>query len=168
MDLFGNNKNETIRTLAYYEPFGSLMFCNKIETRWVREGKQPPFPLGKYLFYTTKKPCSNMELFNWSGPEIMLEITKALGSPQWPKYNGYAIGMADLTKKAILTADDKPTFVKFVGKEIRKDKDGIEHVYVQWGLHFTNAKKIKPFEWNYGKQGVGFVPDSELHKIEIV
>src|SRR5688572_6071512 len=141
MDLFGNNKNETIRTLAYYEPFGSLMFCNKIETRWVREGKQPPFPLGKYLFYTTKKPCSNMELFNWSGPEIMLEITKALGSPQWPKYNGYAIGM---------------------------DKDGIEHVYVQWGLHFTNAKKIKPFEWNYGKQGVGFVPDSELHKIEIV
>lgn len=109
-----------------------------------------------------------MELFNWSGTELMLDITKALGSPQWPKYNGYAIGTADLVMKKKLTPDDKNTFVKFVGKEIRKDKDGIEHTYIQWGLHFVNQQAIEPFEWNFGKQGVGFVPDSELHKIKIV
>ena len=50
-----------IRTLGFYQPFGSLMLHGKIETRWVRKGKKPPFPLGKYIFYTTQKGKSKMK-----------------------------------------------------------------------------------------------------------
>lgn len=169
MNLFGEiNEESKFRTLGFYEPFGSLMLCDKIETRWVRKNKKPPFPIGKYLFYTTQKDCNNMTLFNWCGAEIMLSISEALGTNKKPTLLGYAIAIGELVEVSVLKPTDKNTFVKFIGKEVRKDKNGKEHTYIQWGLHFKNVKKIEPFEWNFGKQGVGFVPYSELEKIKII
>lgn len=157
--------SETIRTLGFFQPFGDLMLEGKTETRWVRENRKPPFPLGKYLFYSTKVPCSNVDLFQWCGPEIMHDINNAI-SKNPPPLNGYAIGIGELTEVKLLTADVQKTFVKFVGRKTEIIK-GKEVTKVQWGLHFKNVQRIEPFEWKFGKQGVGLVPESELGKIKI-
>lgn len=167
MDLFGNKQKDKIRTLGFYQPFGSLMLHGKTETRWVRKGKKPPFPLGQYLFYTTQVPCSQSNLFNWSGVEIMATITDALLTDETRGLNQCAIGIGTLTEIKLLQKDDKKTFVKFSGTKTELIND-VEVEKVQWGLHFTNVQKIEPFIWKYGKQGVGFVPESELTKIKII
>ncbi len=153
-----------IRTLGFYQPFGSLMLYDKIETRWVRENKKPPFPLGKYLFYTTKKPCDEKTMLEWCGPKMYKEILELMeGERTWP-LNGYAIGIGDLIKiKPLEIEEESKAFVKFAGikTEVSINK-------VQWGLHFENVQGIEPFEWKYGKQGIGFVPESEIDKIKIV
>jgi hypothetical protein len=165
MDLFGNQKESKIRTLGFYQPFGSLMFHGKIETRWVRKGKKPPFPLGKYLFYTTQVPCSQASLFNWCGVEIMANITDALIFDETRGLNQCAIGIGTLSEVKLLREEDQKTFVKFVGNKTEIMND-ISVEKVQWGLHFTDVQRIEPFMWNFGKQGIGFVPESELNKIK--
>lgn len=77
--LFDFPKIETvskIRTLGFYQPFGTLMLHGKIETRWVKVGKKPPFPEGKYLFYSTQKRCKYDKLLQ-SGMffELFPELT---------------------------------------------------------------------------------------------
>ena len=166
MDLFGETNTEPkLRTLGFYEPFGSLMLHGKIETRWVMAGKKPPFPLGKYLFYTTKKECDNITLLNWCGSEIVSEIAGIFGSNEKPSLHGYAIGIGELVDVCELKASDTNTFVKFKGSKVVQKGDK-EITYIQWGLWFENVRKIEPFEWKFGKQGVGFVPYSELQKIK--
>ncbi len=183
MDLFGNNdsnSNQKIRTLGFYQPFSSLMLppYDKIETRWVRKGKKPPFPLGKYLFYTTLKPCDNPTLIEWSGADVVDNIIHMFRDEPTKSLYGYAIGIADLVEIKLLAPEDEPmAFVKFVGEKediLFKEKDVLKRLEiskvfkVQWGMHFTNRQRIEPFKWEFGKQGVGFVPESELCKIKII
>lgn len=165
-DLFDNEINYKIRTLGFYQPFGSLMLHGKVETRWVRKGKKPPFPLGKYLFYTTKKECSNKMLSDWSGWQLINAMTNYLG-PKKPGLNGSAIAIGELFNLRLMTqADERIGFVKFIGeKTVIKDRKEI--IYVQWCLEFKDVKALVPFEWKFGKQGVGFVPLSEIIKIKI-
>jgi hypothetical protein len=167
MDLFGNNK-EIIRTLGFYQPFCSLMLHGKIETRWVREGKKPPFPKGKYLFYSTKKACTEDQLQNWCGWMYNDFISPALLDDNTAQLNGYALAVADLKDIRLMSvADERMAFVKYMGYDYRDDKDGNVIAYVQWCLEFENVQAIEPFEFKFGKQGIGILPDSERHKINI-
>lgn len=154
------NTKEKIRTLGFYQPFGSLMFHGKIETRWIRKGKKPPFPLGKYVLYTTKKDCSLDQLIEWSGPETINRIDDILYSDDHKDLNGVALGVADLVEVRLLTIEDEAkSFVKFVGEKTEV-LNGVEVTKVQWALIFKNVKRLaSPVFWNYGKQGVGFLPE---------
>lgn len=156
-----------IRTLGFYQPFGTLMLHGKIETRWVREGRNPPFPLGKYLFYTTQKSCDDATLLEWCGEEIMMSIVKEVLNDETRTLSGYAIAVGDLWKtEQLKKPEEAKSFVKFIGNKTFETKEGWD-AKTQWGLHFENVKRIEPFKWNFGKQGVGFVPESELNKIKI-
>lgn len=43
-----------IRTLVIYQPYATLMGHGKLETRWVKHGRKPPFPRGKLKPVITK------------------------------------------------------------------------------------------------------------------
>ena len=123
MNLFDNEKNtkpEIIRSLGFYQPFGSLMLHGKIETRWIRAGKKPPFPLGKYVFYTTLKSCAQHELFNWCGEYLMLDITHKLLYEPTKELNGYAIAIGDLAKVRPMKREDTfGSYVQYKGLVMR-------------------------------------------------
>lgn len=148
---------EEVRTLGFYQPFCSLMFHGKKETRWVRKGRKPPFPFGKYLFYSTKKKCENPILFQWCGAEIMLSIRQTLEGDDRMYFNGYALGTAVLRNIRLMVKEDEPlAFVKFVGERIVKDKKGNDVTQVQWILEFDPPIYFEqPFPFTEGKQGVG-------------
>lgn len=167
-DLFGETESEVIRTLGFYQPFCSLMEFGKVETRWVRKGKKPPFPFGKYLFYSTIRMCENSELFEWCGAELMLSIGRTVILTQERLLNKAALSIGTLVTVRLMTkADEEKAFVKFIG-ERTVIKKGVEVVECQWCLVFINVQIIEPFEWKFGKQGVGFVPASELPKIKLL
>lgn len=157
---------EKIRTLGFYQPYGSLMLHGKVETRWVKTGKKPPFPLGKYLFYTTQKKATKEQLLEWSGNIITEKIKSTLQNEETVGYNQYAIGIGELFKVEPLTINDEG-FV-LLQKEKVELKDGLRIHKTQWALHFENVQRIDPFLWKYGKQGVGFVPETEIIKIKII
>lgn len=161
-DLFGNI-NEEIRTLGFYQPFCSLMEHHKVETRWVKAGKKPPFILGKYLLYTTKEPAGE-KINTWCGEED-LALIKKLFNDGSTLLNGYALLTGELYKVCPLTPEDL-SYIKYYGTKIFIDQDGKEVLKMQWALHFKNVQRIQPFEWKFGKQGTGFVPPSELLKIK--
>lgn len=165
MDLFGDKQSEVIRTLGFYEPFGSLMLHGKIETRWVREGRKPPFPLGRYLFYTTKEPCDPTDQRDWCGEYLMMRITKTLVK-QGGFNNGMALGIGELVEIRLLTPEDEEqAFVKYVGRKVFTIKGEDVHK-IQWALVFKDVKRIESFKWEYGKQGTGFVPDEIIPLIK--
>lgn len=150
--------SEIIRTLGYYQPFGSLMFHGKKETRWVRKGKKPPFPLGKYLFYSTKKPCEKPTLFQWCGEDIMFSIHQTLEGDVTRFMNGTALGYGNLVNLRPMIKEDEPTaFVKFIGERTVKDKNNNDVIQVQWILEFENVERISPYPFTEGKQGVGIL-----------
>lgn len=163
-DLFGNeNKEEVIRTLGFYPPFGCLMEHGKVETRWVRKGKKPPFPLGKYVFYTTGKSCSAFTLFEWCGVEIMLTIADTLINNDRKHLTKVILSHGELVEVRLLTKEDEPkAFVKFIGEKIFKDKNGKDVTKVQWALIFKNVIPVTPIPYHHGKQGVGFLDKQYL------
>lgn len=157
MGLFGNG-DEIIRTLGFYQPFCSLMLHGKIETRWVRMGKKAPFPLGRYLLYTTKSPCTDLQLTDWCGDELTNHISAVLSEDQTLSLNGYALCVGELYYVGDMDSMiEKECFVKYKGVIKRKDKYGREHDYNQRTLYFKNIQSIIPFEFKFGKQGVGIL-----------
>lgn len=157
-----------MRALGFYQPFCSLMLNGKKETRWVREGKKPPFPEGEYLFYSTIKACDQITLFNWCGRDILLSISKTLDGDISRFRNKTALGVGILVDvRPMVKEDEALAFVKFQGYKVEVI-DGISVTKRQWILDFENVKRIHPFEWEFGKQGVGKVPESELHKIKYI
>jgi hypothetical protein len=156
---------EPIRTLGFYQPFCSLMFHGKKETRWVRKGKKPPFPIGRYLLYSTKNKCEAPTLFQWCGPEIMLLITQTLEGDVTRFINGMALGFGELVNIRLMVKEDEAdAFVKYVGEQERIDKNGVKHIYVQWVLEFKKTERIMPFCFK-GKQGVGVFSQSEYEQL---
>src|SRR3954462_2821939 len=162
-DLFGDNV-EVIRTLGFYQPFCTAMLHGKTETRWVKVGRKPSTPLGKYLLYSTKKGCSNADLFNWCGIEIINQLYAEINNDATKQLDGYAICLVDLVKVEPLTPEHKNTFVEYVGEKLEKIK-GVDVHKKQWALIFENVKSIRPFLFEHGKQGVGIFPVTEYHKI---
>lgn len=157
-----------IRTLGFYEPFGSLMLHGKIETRWIMTGKKPPFPLGRYAFYTTQKECTCDELLEWCGEDLMEEIMKKTDHTVRPSM---LLGFGTLTNIRPMTIQDEPTaFVKYHGLKTVDTPKGMVRK-TQWALIFTDVKAIEPVWFlddngkSLGKQGVGFLPAKFKHLV---
>jgi hypothetical protein len=163
-ELFENKpKLNIIRTMGFYQPFCSLMLHGKIETRWVIKGKKPPFPLGKYVFYSTQKVCDLNTLLDWCGSEIVRNISHTLLNDKTRTLTESAIAIGELVEVRPLTLEDEPlSFVKFIGNKTEL-KEGKEIHKVQWALIFKDVRPCTPFKWKHGKQGVGFLP-SELYQ----
>lgn len=169
-NLFEIEENQQVRTIGFYQPFGSLMLHGKIETRWVMTGKKPPFPKGKYVFYTTQKPCAQHTLFDWCGHEIMYNINNTLENDNTRGLNKCIIGYGDLVDVRKLMPEDEPkAFVKYIGtKDFETDKGIVNKT--QWALVFENVTAITPMLFiengkSLGKQGIGFLPESFKHII---
>lgn len=155
-----------IRTIGQYQPFCSLMRHGKIETRWIRYGKKPPFPLGKYLGYSTKKMASHVDLFNWCGPNLMGSIYETLRQDYTKDFHGFGIWTGNLIKVRLMTKQDEPlAFVEWQGIQ-EFEKDGETFLMQQWCLEFDNIESFKPFRFLHGKQGVGFLPDEYLPSLK--
>lgn len=153
---------EILRTLGFYQPFCTLMLHGKVETRWVRVGKKPPFPKGKYLFYSTKEPCDINQMIDFCGAGNGLRITieHLLLNDETKNLNGYGLATGVLRDIRLMTKKDEgKTFVEFKGIQIRQDKNGVNHSYQQWCLEFEDVRAIEPIKFTHGKQGVGFLKD---------
>lgn len=167
--------SEILRTLGFYEPFCTLMLHGKIETRWVRAGRKPPFPVGKYLLYTTKQAAGE-KTFDWCTSENIISMNE-ICKDEKRNMNGFALCVGELVDMWVMKPEDEGrAFVKFVGEKefaVNKTIAGIQTSLpvvvkkVQWCLRFKNVQRIIPFEFKFGKQGVGILPDSEKNKIQI-
>lgn len=160
MDLY---RDEKFRSLGWWQPFGSLMLPPhlKKETRvpsinnMTGRERRLPFPLGKYLIYTTLQKTPNHLLLDWCGAEIYADIIERMKTEPTANLLGYAIGIGWLRDiRDMRPEDEKECFIKW-----KPNKDV---------LVFEDVTRIEPFVWKFGKQGVGFVPESELPKIKII
>lgn len=153
-DLFGNH---FIRSLGLYQPYASLIFTHdKLETRWVINGKKPPFPKGKYMIYACKRAYAPHEVRHISGGYLDPDIWIAD-----PRYclTGMPLGIADLVDVYDMGWEDQEQ--AFV--ELNRDVIGSRQVI----LEFQNKQRIKPFPYK-GKQGVGILTPEEIAQIELI
>lgn len=188
-----------IRTLGLYQPYATLMMppYNKIETRWVKAGKKPPFPLGQYLIYSTKKAYPTKEVKEISGgyyeevrKNIIAESIRT--SPAYPNrhgvrwinadgsvefLNGHALCIGELVElKTYSPVLGIGSFVEmhpdahYTADFDSNEPDQGEFVvdnYVLWCLIFDNMKRIDPFPFK-GKQGVGLLSFADREKIKYI
>ncbi len=158
------SETQTIRTLGLYQPYAGLMLHGKIETRWVRNDRKPPFPLGKYLLYSTLRGYAVKELYSVAGDQTQ-RILSMMGDPKIASdftLLGHALCIGDLTH--IGRSDQWPVHYSndtFVDCHVADDE------YTRWLLFFDNVKRIKPFTIR-GKQGIGFLPKEDYSKIIFV
>lgn len=148
---------DVIRTLALYQPFATLMLHGKIETRWIRHNRKPPFPLGKYLIYAAKRKYS-------------LDALKSICHDQYRAVIDIACKdeSSDITGMAICTCDlveiidplpksyEQKAFVRIYAPD---------SCYRMIGLNFQNVQRIAPFKIR-GKQGIGFLSAEDANKIK--
>jgi hypothetical protein len=153
------NYNLPIRTLGLYQPYAGLMLYGKIETRWVKKGRQPPFPPGQYILYATKKSYS-LEALNFIAGEQLERIKKIIDEDDKDyrscAITGHAIafGVLKILVRVIPSMEDE-TFVQYSEKK----------THVLAGLVFEDVKRIEPFEIK-GKQGIGFLSEADKQKIK--
>lgn len=156
-------QEKKIHALSWNQPFGTLMLYGKIETR-----KKPTKVRGKVLICTCKEPYADNQVLGIAGDEQYARIREAKNiyadDPTW-NLNGYAIGIAELTDcRLMYNSDENDCFVKYRSRIVHDD-------FTAPALYcwvFSNVQRIVPFKWNFGKQGWGFVPESELSKISLI
>jgi hypothetical protein len=167
--------NGTIRTLGFHQPYASLMLHGKIETRWVEEGRTPPFPLGKYLIYANKKEYGVTEFMSISGHFAksaidILEYERTL-------LTGIPIGVGELLKiypyssfdpeKIPKTYVEHTTGVKVV--VVHKKNIAMNKKFILWCLEFGPIHRLKyTFDFTEGKQGVGICSAATKAKIVLM
>lgn len=157
------SKTTVIRTLGLYQPFAGLMLHGKVETRWIRNGRKPPFPFGPYLIYATKKTYWIDQLCDH--PEGMCTRTQvdAIKHLMTIDEDAFLEGRALMVCNLVsiidpVRPDTQSTWVKYVPPD---------SCYRRVGLVFTDVKRIKPFAFK-GKQGIGFLQDGDRSKIQFV
>lgn len=153
MDLF---ENEVVRTLGLHQPFATALYLDhKIETRWVTWGKKPPFPIGRYMIYSTQKIYS---------PNEVLAIGKDWALCGWQNdirylIRGTPLYVADLCSVRDMTEEDQPnTFVKYYPPQTKR-------LVV---LRFARYRRIKFHGKFKGKQGVGILTPEQKAQIEFL
>ncbi len=146
-------KNETIRSLSWYQPYASLMLHGKIETR-----RYPTNVRGKVLICACKKPYSITQIAEISGHEQYIRIVESkLSGHVFHRENlGCAIAIGDLVDCRPMTKEDADKC--FVG--YNEDKK-------LWCWIFENVRKIEPFQIR-GKQGWGILDEETKSKIKII
>jgi hypothetical protein len=168
-------KSEVVRTLGLYQPFAGLMLHGKIETRLVGRywdpinekivDRKPPFPLGKYLLYATKKPFDVFGVAKISG-RFYDRLSTIQHGDYWKDFHlfGMAICVGDLTEIIDPISPQPATFV---------DLDCVVFdisnypTHRRVGLVFKNIQRIEPFPFK-GKQGIGFLSDADKSKIKFL
>lgn len=164
---------EQIRTLGLYQPYATLMLHGKIESRWIRKGKKPPFPLGKYMIYSTKRCYVAIEFEKMCPEDLRIKAKKLFDNDSTSQlethhYNGYAIGIGNLVEVCPMPAmwfDDAFYWPDHTQIEYSNEEMVEINGYVLWALRFEKVKRIKPFPFK-GKQGVGFLSKEDEAKIE--
>jgi len=164
-NLFGE---ETIRTIGLYQPYATLMLHGKVETRWVYHTKKAPFPLGKYLIYSTKKAYSGSEFAHIAGDHTVDAIKLVEHDPSI-NLNGYGLCIGDLVRVVPLNGWEAMinTFVDPPMRYMTSIEPFTLDGRVLWGLYFENMRRIKPFPFK-GKQGIGFLTAEQKQLIEFV
>src|SRR5687767_10873250 len=155
--------NEPMRTLGLYQPYAEMMLHGKIETRWIRAGTKPPFPLGPYMLYACKSDYPLTTLSQIAGEKQYKRITETINGLQLIR--GAALCTGDLVKIIyIIPGMDDQTFVRYQGPMEYKNKAGNIVKRVRVGLIFENVRRITPFPFK-GKQGVGILSAEDRKKI---
>lgn len=155
---------EPIRTLGLYQPYAEMMLHGKIETRWIRAGTKPPFPLGPYLLYACKTEYPLQTLSQIAGEKQYKRITGIINGLKLIR--GAALCTGDLVKIIyIVPGMEDETFVRYQGPMEFVSKRGTPTKKVRVGLIFENVRRIKPFPFK-GKQGVGILSAEDRAKIE--
>lgn len=153
--------DQQIRTLGFYQPYAGLMFsANKIETRWVRKGKRPPFPLGWYALYSTKKAFQDHEVKFIAGPAYRHIVEERKLRPELFAATGCIIGLAKLV--TVERMDHNPITGSIARTFVDYQED---HEFDRWILVFEEQFLLKehiPFK---GKQGVGFLTYEQRYQI---
>lgn len=156
---------ETIRTLGLYQPYAQLMFHGKIETRWIRQGTKPPFPLGEYLLYSCKQEYPVQTVSQMAGEKQFKRIKELTHGATLLK--GHALMLGTLKKIIyVVPGMENETFVMYQGPQQYVNKRGNIVTRVRVGLIFENIRAIKPFPFK-GKQGVGILSDQDRAKIKL-
>lgn len=167
-----------IRTLGLYQPFASLMLHGKIETRMVAcewdsatqsvKYRKPPFPLGTYLIYSTKKEYNRTEVKAITGRFYKQALLKLADEPTFNSNdrNGHALCIGNLVEiiDQIQCEFHPETFVDLPIYDFDISNYPIAR---RVGLRFENVKRLKPFPIN-GKQGIGFLSEADHLKIEFI
>jgi len=157
MSQLGIEGTEHIRTLGLYQPFATMMLHGKVETRWVRKYRRPPFPLGKYLIYSTQKKYKYPELCSISGVGFAEQIESINFNDVTGHMRGYAIAFGELKAVVDMTEEmEQQCFVRYAESED----------YRLVALKF-DLQRIVPFRFK-GKQGVGKLHWTQHEKIKII
>jgi hypothetical protein len=168
-----------IRTLGLYQPYAGLMLHGKIETRWVRMGKTPPFPLGDYVIYSTQKAYKHEEFKEIVGSQYNRAYDLIICGGSEFHITGHIIAkgtlyaiermVPELCKNAFVEPPaDK--FYKETGTYIDKRYDpitGQTTLYTLWAMYFKKVLPVEPFPFK-GKQGVGFLSPEDEAKIKLI
>lgn len=147
-----------IRTLGMYQPFAELMLHGKIETRWRMVSRKIPFPLGKYLIYSTQKVFKEWELKHLCGQHQWTRVIERVGN------------ISELNRQsAICFATLKDIVMVMPGME---DQTFIKHVppsggYARFGLIFDDVKPLVQTPFKEGKQGVGFLYQDSFSELQL-
>lgn len=145
-------ENETIRALGWYQPFASLMFHGKIETR-----TYPTKVRGKVLIYACQGKYKLIMLLAIVGATILKKICEVLGFASSDSFTklprGCAIGIANLTDCRPMTPSDE-------------DKCFVKYRQELWCWIFEDVQEIEPFPFK-GKQGWSVLSDDMKSKIKI-
>jgi len=148
-----------IRTIGLCQPYASAMLYGKIESRWVKDGHKPSFPVGMYMIYSTKRGYTASEIKAISGQHASYLFHVLRDEKELPDGQPIAIGQLFNVRKFDPNKDGVVTFVdESVGKDEFKQL---------WCLEFTNIQRIKPFPFT-GKQGVGILTEEQKKLIEVV
>lgn len=158
-----------IRTIGLYQPYATLMLHGKLESRWVAAGKKPPFPLGKYLIYSTKKEYTISEFQHLAG--MFWDRAMSILRTDHSKHRtgvGLAIGELYCVEKIYTFSQCEEAFIE----PPTPLDDDVKNQFAYdgralWGLRFKNVQRVKPFPFK-GKQGVGFLSEEDQAKIEYV
>lgn len=151
---------EKMHALSWNQPYGTLMLHGKIETR-----KKPTKVRGEVLICTCQKPYDAGRLLGIAGEEQLTRMNPYGDDPTW-NLHGYAIGIGELIDCYPMEKKHEDLcFVKYQEPQFAHTMWPQPSLYL-WV--FANVQRIEPFVWNFGKQGWGFVPESELPKIQIL
>lgn len=169
-----------MHTLGLYQPYAGLMLHGKVETRWVREGKKPPFPLDDYALYSTQIEYGRYQTWKVAGNEQFARLCeiRARGGKEFDLRGCiYATGILyalepmtpEIRKNAFVDPEPNVIFDKSTGfyTAVSLDKEGKSVVRVLWALYFKKVRAIEPIPFK-GKQGVGFLPADIEAKIKFV
>lgn len=150
---------QPIRTLGLHQPYAGLILHGKtIETRWILNGRKPPFPLGPYLIYSTKDRYEFEEFQFVGGIKQALRITE-----RWNIKDMTTKGMALCIVQLIRVVD--PLDSSYSERSFVDPSEYTDSTHRLIGLEFDAITRIEPFPIR-GKQGIGFLSDADRAKIK--